>query len=276
MELSKEEEEPLLEHEFSVGLDNIELSLNRTVQCIIKYQYKNFAKKELSTVMAFSVDPNDSRKISLNNENEFIVKPHKKESEMKDHLKNNPLIIRVYDEEIEIGTVTVNLMKLYEEKSFKCKGTIQSFTEKFQILKNWNMGTSQNGETIGMIECFFALVTKECTTCKSCNVSFAKSSIFKHLNRKKSCKADHSANDMLALTNLSKDVQKRKRNERDKANYDPERRAKKHKAAYDPKKQPLKHKESYKPPKRESKRELLDKEMKKEMKNFWLLKKSNI
>ena len=274
MELSKKEEEPLLEHEFSVSLENIELSLKRSVQCIIKYQYKLFAKKELTTIRTFSVDPNNSTKIPWNEYHDFVVKPHKKNTEMKDYLKNNPLIIRVYDEEIEIGTVNVNLMKLYEEKSFKA--TQQSFTEKFQILKNWNMGTSQNGETIGMIECFFALVTKECTTCKSCNVSFAKSSIFKHLNRKKSCKADHSANDMLALTNLSKDVQKRKRNERDKANYDPERRAKKHKAAYDPKKQPLEHKESYKPPKRESKKELLDKEMKKEMKNFWLLKKSNI
>ena len=218
MELSKEEEEPLLEHEFSVSLENIELSLKRSVQCIIKYQYNLFAKKELSTdtIGSFSVDPNNPTKIPWKSYHDFVVKPHKKNSEMKDYLKNNPLIIRVYDEEIEIGTVNVNLMKLYEEKSFK--GTQQSFTEKFQILKNWNMGTSQNGETVGMIECFFVLVTKECTTCKSCNVSFAKSSIFKHLNRKKSCKADHSANDMLALENLSKDVQKRKKNERDKAN----------------------------------------------------------
>ena len=52
-------------------------------------------------------------------------------SEMKVHLKNNPLIIRVYDEDIEIGTVNVNLMELYENESFK--GTQQSFTEKFQI-----------------------------------------------------------------------------------------------------------------------------------------------
>ena len=251
MEQSKEEEEePLLEHEFSVSLENIELSLKRTVQCIIKYQYNLFAKKELSNGKKFSVDPNNPKKISWNPYREFIVKPHKKNSEMKDHLKNNPLIIRVYDEDIEIGTVNVNLLKLYEEKSFK--GTQQSFTEKFQIFKKENTGTSQNGEIIGMLECFFVLVTKECTTCKSCNVSFPISSIFKHLNQKKSCKDDHSVNDMLALKNLSNDAQKRKRNEREKANYDPERRAKKHKAAYDPEKRALKHKKSYKPTKRES------------------------
>ena len=57
---------------------------------------------------------------------------------------------------------------------------------------------------------------------------------------------------MLALKNLSNDAQKRKRNEREKANYDPERRAKKHKAAYGPEKRALKHKKSYKPTKRES------------------------
>ena len=107
MELSKEEEEPLLEHEFTVDLENIEFSLNRTVQCTIKYQYKIFAKKELTTVKKFSVDPNDSRKIPYYSDNQFIVKPHKKESEVKDHLKNNPLIIRVYDKDIEIGTVNV-------------------------------------------------------------------------------------------------------------------------------------------------------------------------
>jgi hypothetical protein len=255
MELSKEEEEPLLEHEFTVDLENIEFSLNRTVQCTIKYQYKIFAKKELTTVKKFSVDPNDSRKIPYYSDNQFIVKPHKKESEVKDHLKNNPLIIRVYDEDIEIGTVNVNLMKLYEEESFK--GTQQSFTEKFEILKKEDMRTSQNGERIGMLECFFALVTKECTTCKSCNASFATSSIFKHLNRKKSCKDDHSVNDMLALKNISNDAQRRKRNEREKANYDPERRAKKHKAAYDPEKRALEHKKSYKPTKRESLHERL-------------------
>ena len=41
----------------------------------------------------------------------------------------------------------------------------------------------------------------------------------------------YSANDLLALKNLTNDAQ---RNERDKFYYDPERRAKKHKAAYDP------------------------------------------
>ena len=267
----KEEDEPLLEHEFIVSLDNIELNSNRTVQCIIKYQYKLFARKDFSTGRTFSVNPNESKKIptlfATEFYNEFIVKPHKKKSEIKDHLKNNPLIIRVYDEEVEIGTVNVNLMKLYEEESFH--GTQNSFKEKFQILKKENMGTSQNGETIGMIECFFALVTKECTTCKSCNVSFAKSSMFKHLNQIKSCKADHSANDMLDLKNISNDAQKRKRNERDKANYDPERRAKKHKAAYKPKILALKHEESYKPIKKETRRELLDKEMRKAKTDFW-------
>ena len=159
MEQSKEEEEePLLEHEFSVSLENIELSLKRTVQCIIKYQYNLFAKKELSNGKKFSVDPNNPKKISWNPYREFIVKPHKKNSEMKDHLKNNPLIIRVYDEDIEIGTVNVNLLKLYEEKSFK--GTQQSFTEKFQIFKKENTGTSQNGEIIGMLECFLYWLPK--------------------------------------------------------------------------------------------------------------------
>ena len=254
MEYSKEEDELLLEHEFTVSLKNIELSLNRTVQCMIKCRYQLFSRQEFSSGRTFSVDPNDPKKIPTLFDSkfykEFIVKPHKKESEMKDYLKNNPLIIRVYDEEIEIGTVNVNLMKLYEEESFT--GTFNSFQEKFQILKKENMGASQNGEPIGMIECFFALATKECTTCKSCNVSYAKSSIFKHLSQNKSCTADHSANDLLALKNLTNDAQRRKRNEREKANYDPERRAKKHKAAYDPEKRALKHKKSYKPTKRES------------------------
>ena len=252
MEYSKEEDELLLEHEFTVSLKNIELSLNRTVQCMIKCRYQLFSRQEFSSGRTFSVDPNDPKKIPTLFDSkfykEFIVKPHKKESEMKDYLKNNPLIIRVYDEEIEIGTVNVNLMKLYEEESFT--GTFNSFQEKFQILKKENMGASQNGEPIGMIECFFALAT--CTTCKSCNVSYAKSSIFKHLSQNKSCTADHSANDLLALKNLTNDAQRRKRNEREKANYDPERRAKKHKASYDPEKRALKHKKSYKPTKRES------------------------
>ena len=260
MEYSKEEDELLLEHEFTVSLKNIELSLNRTVQCMIKCRYQLFSRQEFSSGRTFSVDPNDSKKIPGHFDSkfykEFIVKPHRKESEMKDYLKNNPLIIGVYDEEIEIGTVNVNLMKLYEEESFT--GAFNSFKEKFQILKKDNMGTSQNGETIGMIECFFALETKECSTCKSCNVSYAKSSIFKHLSQNRSCKADHSDNDLLALKNLSNDAQRRKRNEKDKFNYDPERRAKKHKAAYNPAKRALKHKNSYKPTKRVSKKERLD------------------
>ena len=73
--------------------------------------------------------------------------------------------------------------------------------------------------------------------CKSCGLLYSKTSILKHINQQKilSCKTIYSTEEIQDLEKQSKEIQKRKRNLRDRVNYDPEKRKKK----YDPKNQKL-------------------------------------
>ena len=73
-------------------------------------------------------------------------------------------------------------------------------------------------------------------SCISCNVSFTKITITRHITSSK-CKANYSTKEIQDF----KDQSKKLRNERDRANYNPEKRAEKHRISYDSEK----HKEKY-------------------------------
>ena len=76
--------------------------------------------------------------------------------------------------------------------------------------------------------------------CKSCGHLYSKTSILKHLNQQKTktCKSTYSNEEIQDLEKQSKEIQRMKRNDRERAKYDPERRKKKYdpeqsKATYD-------------------------------------------
>ena len=92
----------------------------------------------------------------------------------------------------------------------------------------------------------------EYTTCKTCGLDFPKTLMLRHINNTKTCKDDHTNEDYQNVRALSKDFQRRKRNERDRANYNKEKRAQKHKENYDADKRAQNHKERYNSEKRKS------------------------
>ena len=103
--------------------------------------YKTHPTKEISTIIDFPLNPDDSLKdIPWNNHHKFIVPADKKESELKDYIKENPFVIRIYDEEIEIGTARVDLMKLFKEESLKYDQ--RSFQEKAPIFQQQDFSSS--------------------------------------------------------------------------------------------------------------------------------------
>ena len=107
---------------------------------------------------------------------EYINPTPTTESEVKEYLRNNKFKIMVYDKDMVVGTASINLMKLYDEESYKVDQ--QSFLEKAPILKKEEeSGSLEYDQQIGSIECFFILITEKCTNCKSCGKSFSKTSI---------------------------------------------------------------------------------------------------
>ena len=251
MDQTKEADELLLKCKFAVDLISIQLNLKRPIQCTIKYRYKLFYGKSICTekFTAFP-DMDEGQKIPDSGYYDDLIRSSVKESELKDYLKNNELMIRVYDDEMIVGTARVDLMKFFDEES--PKGCQRSFFEKVSISKEDESEVSENEEEIGTIECYFVLVTEEYTKCKSCNLNFLKTSIINHVKRTKTCMTNHTNDDMIDLQALSKEVQKKKRNDRDRAKYNSETRALKHTKSYNPEKRALKHKKTYIPTKHEN------------------------
>ena len=122
-------DEIVQDHKFVISLDEIKLHSTKQVQCTIRYNYKLFSDTEVCTSF-FTINPKEDLPQKIpSGFNEYHSRI--KESEIKDCLKNNPLVIRLYDENTEIGNFTVNLMRLYDESSIKTKQ--QSFKEDISI-----------------------------------------------------------------------------------------------------------------------------------------------
>ena len=108
------------DHKFVISLEEIKLHSTKQIQCTIRYNYKLFSDTEVCTSI-FSINPEEDlpQKIPSSGFNEHQIQSMMKESEIKDFLKNNPLVIRLFNENTEIGNFTVNLMRLYDESSVK-------------------------------------------------------------------------------------------------------------------------------------------------------------
>ena len=105
-------------------------------------------------------------------------------------------------------------------------------------------------------------------SCQSCQRKFPITSILKHINGGvEPCKSKYADADLQHLKELSKEAQRKKKNERERSNYDAEKRAEKHRIWYDPQKSesrydPAKYRAQYDPLKRKEKYEKKKKEKK--------------
>ena len=96
-----------------------------------------------------------------------------KEADVKKFLEKYQFEIKIFDDDLHIGTATADLNKLYDQTSEKLKQ--RSFKENLTIFEP----NSSKSETIlGTIHCFFILQTQEYMACKVCK------SIFKRSGRK--------------------------------------------------------------------------------------------
>ena len=84
---------------------------------------------------------------------------------------------------------------------------------------------------------------KDLVNCKYCN--FSGKSLLQHSVANKHCRDKYTAEEINDL----RQAQKRKRNEKDRANYSSTKRAEKHKKTYDPEKRAQMHRATYDPEK---------------------------
>ena len=189
-------DEPLIEHKMVVICQEIKIHLNEPARCTIRYKYPLFGPNEfVSDTFPIKPGTNESQKIPPFWEH--IVPPNvMKEGDLKIFLKKHPLSIKLFENDRHLGTVTINLGRVYDPESQK-RGQ-QSFKEYMNIL------STDAGKVIGTIECLLVLVKESCTRCKYCSKIKKNSAIRKHISQSTKCKNAYSEEEMNFLIKESK------------------------------------------------------------------------
>jgi hypothetical protein len=246
-------DQSLVQHKCVVTFNTIQIDIARPIQCIFKYKFELFSKKEVRTPM-FNVKPGkELQKIPYTcRRNTFIIPSKFKEVSIQHVLENQLLHIKVFDLDLHIGNCKVNLNRIYN-KEYQQK---RYFLEKLPIT---NEDETDTKRIIGAIEFSFVLVPEECIKCKQCEMIFKVSGILQHLAKKQKCKDSCSDEEMDALKKNAlkryKQIKNQRNAEREFEKYDPKERAKIHKRTYDAKKRSERHEGTYDKLKRRNKYE---------------------
>ena len=228
-------DESLVQHKSVVRFNTIQIDIARPIQCIFKYKFELFSKKEVRTPMFIVKPGKELQKIPYTccTEKTFIIPSKFKEVNIQHVLENQLLNIKVFDLDLHIGNCKVNLNRIFNKESEQKR----YFLEKLPIT---NEDETDTKRIIGAIEFSFGLVPEECAKCKRCEMIFKVSGILQHLAKKQKCKDSYSDEEMDALKKNAlkryKQIKNQRNAEREFQNYDPKKRAKKHKLTYDAKK----------------------------------------
>ena len=226
-------EESLIEHKIVVICQKIKIQLTKSARCTIRYEYPLFGSNEFISD-TFPIKPltNDSQEIPPFWEH--IVPPNlMNEGDLKTFLKNHHLSIKLFEKDTHLGTVTINLARVYDPESQKRNQ--QSFKEYMNIM------SSDAEKVIGTMECLIVLVKESCTRCKFCSKIKKDSVIRKHIGQSTKCKNAYSEEEMNFLVNQSKKRKIQMDVTRNREKYD----TKKRKQYYDSKKRSERHKNTY-------------------------------
>ena len=184
---------PLFEHIFVVSLQKIKIDLdNKSTECRIKYKYSLLSNEEVSTA-AFIIDGNNEpQDIPQSGFHEYILSPKITASVIKEFLGNNLIELNVFDQELKIGSGSVNLTEIYSDSAQKWKQ--KSFLKEVSLLASKYTPIEK---VLGSIECLFVLVPHECIQCK-CEKIYRMSGIQKHINQS-ACKSQYSIKEIESL-----------------------------------------------------------------------------
>ena len=114
-------EESLYEHRIVVCFEEIKIKIDESAECKIRYKYSLFGSEEFISD-PFPIEPgtNESQEIPSSAFWEHFIPPDvMNEGDLKTFLKNHPLSIKLYEKKNHLGTVTINMGKLYEPESQK-------------------------------------------------------------------------------------------------------------------------------------------------------------
>ena len=240
-------DDTFFEHLFVVSLQKIKMDLdNKPIECRIKYKYSLFSNEEVSTA-AFIIDGNNEPQEipPQSGFNEYILSSKITDSDIKEFLGNNLIELNVFDQELKIGSGSVNLTEIYSDSAQKWKQN--SFLKEVSLLASKYTPIEK---VLGSIECLFVLVPHECIQCK-CEKIYRMSGIQKHINQS-ACKSQYSIEEIESLKQHAITIRKKNQKAREFHKYDPVKRTEKHKKAYNAKKQ----KESYDMSKLETNKEV--------------------
>ena len=231
------------------------MKIDKPADCTIKYSYSMFGTKEFISP-EFSITPGSNELQEIDAYWEHIIKPEKmNEADVKIYLGDNPIEFKVFEQDVCLGTVEVNLSKMYEPNP--------TMVYQYSINENLNI-ISKNNHPIGSLDSNFVMLRENCVRCKGCNTINKISTIRKHIGQKKECKRGYSDEDMETLANQLKKRKKEVELFRQKKKYDPKMRSEKHEKLYQPEKRAEKHKNKYD----QKKRSLVYEKEKVEMKAF--------
>ena len=228
----------LQKYKFVVSLDDIKLKLEEATQIRITYNYQLLRNEDFCTGL-FLIKPRTDESQAIGYDNNIAFWEHKLEQELdeeklKEHFKCNILEFKLFSKNGEMGTVSLDLFKLFHPES---QGVYQNtFTEWINII-------SKDGSTLGSMHCFIALAKEKHIICKFCNDTFEVNKIMKHISSpfKTSCKNAYSLEEIENLNCLIKERRKHKECLRKRRIYDPEKRANVHKAKYNSEKRAKKY-----------------------------------
>ena len=222
---------PLFEHIFVVSLQKIKIDLdNKSTECRIKYKYSLLSNEEVSTSVFVIDGNNEFQDIPQSGFNEYILSSKITDSDIKEFLGNNLIELNVFDQELKIGSGSVNLTEIYSDSAQKWKQ--KSFLKEVSLLASKYTPIEK---VLGSIECLFVLVPHECIQCK-CEKIYRMSGIQKHINQS-ACKSQYSIEEIESLKHHAKAIRKKKQKFREFRSYDPVKRTEKHKKTYNAKKQ---------------------------------------
>ena len=135
-------DEQVLKYKFIANLKRIRLTIDKSIDCVIKYKYKPFCGTEVSTAPSFSVEPHEGL-----NEGKDIKRGYceynfsAKETALKKPLEKHPLHIRIFDEAQHLGTASVNLSKLFTTEATRTLDS-RSYLVQVPILKKNEVGSA--------------------------------------------------------------------------------------------------------------------------------------
>ena len=234
---SDEENEHVTFNKVVLDIKKINLDISKPINCMLNFACSIFPSKTSQstdgTSKYFKLSPSQTHEHDLSTEGFIEHTIQLKESNLKKILQSNLMMVEVYDNNEKIGMCSINLSSIFgpeaEDRPFGLR-----CDQKGKIV-------DKCGRIIGSVEFYIVLEQEKCKECQGCKDFFRPKLIVTHIIRNKSCKNSYTEKEIQSLKDDSIARQKKIRNRKNWAMYDPLKRSQLHAKYYNPNDRSEKH-----------------------------------